>query len=98
MADLKHTPGPWRIHGDLYIEADDNLILARVEKFMSINGHATQKANQRLIAAAPDLLAALKECVIVMRRMDPAQEMVTDDSPLMKLARLAIERATGEGA
>jgi hypothetical protein len=61
MSDTtKHTPGPWRTHGDNWIEVDDNLVIARVE---NLNDHDRVRANQRLIAAAPDLLAALQKAV-----------------------------------
>lgn len=68
----KHTPGPWSVgrrskKGHYrFIDADDGwLELARVvvrpEGYE--NDRASGAANARLIAAAPDLLAALKEQV-----------------------------------
>ena len=50
----KHTTGPWSING--------NKIDGNGYHIASINSHGTTegKANARLIAAAPDLLAALE--------------------------------------
>ena len=53
----KHTPGPWCIGNfDWCIETEMDEAVAQVE----VNELHNWKANARLIAAAPDLLAALK--------------------------------------
>lgn len=61
--EAKHTPGPWRVHHDeddeeCWVELDDNepghAIVAVVEE------QDESVANAHLIAAAPDLLEALK--------------------------------------
>ena len=61
----KHTPGPWKVNAQrssgwmdngVYIFAGTNI--ARVYRDL---GQDVQEANAHLIAAAPDLLAALKE-------------------------------------
>jgi hypothetical protein len=54
----KHTPGPWRVlygerNGDTQIMAQDDYFRVAV----------TGAADARLIAAAPDMLAALKALV-----------------------------------
>lgn len=56
----KHTPGPWKINTDWYhIDAPRGLTVAAV--FGSTGPHAAEsKANAKLIAAAPELLAACK--------------------------------------
>lgn len=54
----KHTEGPWEIQGDTYVTIN-SLIIAHCKQ----DGHASLNeamANARLIAAAPDLLAALE--------------------------------------
>lgn len=68
MSQAKHTPGPWFITGSLtqYIEAKigGGFIqeVASVGPTESDGGYGPQqKANARLIAAAPDLLEALEE-------------------------------------
>lgn len=60
----KHTPGPWHITvGAAYrqIEAVDGTLIC----FAASNNWAN-KANARLIAAAPDLLQALKAALTVL--------------------------------
>lgn len=55
--------------------------------------HEDADANARLIAAAPDLLEALKACVTMYGDENP-----DDDWTCIKLARAAIAKATGEAA
>lgn len=64
----KHTPGPWDYkcapNGDCGIISEEMYILA--ETFSAIraqdeNAQAESVANARLIAAAPDMLEALKK-------------------------------------
>lgn len=61
--DMKHTPGPWRVSlntatGAFAIE-DDNRIAVICSRADWIHRASESAANARLIAAAPDLLAAL---------------------------------------
>ena len=68
----KHTPGPWRLgevrHADITEHGYDGII-RNVEgdpvASVGFSGYSkkTAYANARLIAAAPDLLAALKDYV-----------------------------------
>ena len=68
MAD-KHTPGPWyyapAAKSGYWIEIDDELI-AKVVR----NGDV-ELANARLIATAPELLQALKQCYSDLSRYAP---------------------------
>jgi hypothetical protein len=64
---MTHTPGPWTVHGDnrTLIGCDDRkMMLAEVlwEHVVTEWGRpiAESQANAKLIAAAPDLLAACK--------------------------------------
>lgn len=54
----KHTPGPWKAsgHGNVRTEFVDDVIIVRT-------GAEGRLADARLIAAAPDLLAALHSFV-----------------------------------
>jgi hypothetical protein len=54
---MKHTPGPW--------EAENESVSAGFDMVADVFGATTEQrdANARLIAAAPDLLAALKALV-----------------------------------
>lgn len=72
MSNSKHTPGPWRIahpkltgrrqEGDRLIVGPDNEHVAEAFQYQShtLTDSKQSDANARLIAAAPDLLAALK--------------------------------------
>ena len=56
----QHTPGPWNAHHDhgwLVVESDNGDLYVKVEKGSAARKHM---ANARLIAAAPELLAALR--------------------------------------
>jgi hypothetical protein len=84
----KHTPGPWQIDseaGQVHIVTTGSAI-ARV---MAMRADGCGEANSRLIAAAPELLAALKTAAEVIGH--------PDDSFSMYMARL-IAKATGESA
>ena len=93
----KHTPGPWR---------NDNGVEISAGKCTSICGmrhpfdDAEKMANANLIAAAPDLLAALE----LMVRADQAierEEGLCSDRILLRIAALdaaaeALAKAKGE--
>lgn len=57
---MKHTPGPWRIEQGIYIMPPENSTQFSICKMGGIQREESRKANARLIAAAPDLLAAAK--------------------------------------
>ena len=66
MKEKKHTPGPWiatRILGSWWIEEDDLAAFFRRRIAIVDDGAGIESpdANARLIAAAPELLAALEE-------------------------------------
>lgn len=97
MTEQKHTPGPWSYHRSLhnrsingaYINASDGSRIATVSR--NADRHIDEKeANARLIAAAPDLLAAL----IALMPAD-FDEHPQDFAPEWHTARAAIGRATG---
>ena len=96
MAETKHTPGPWRIHCDLYAEAGDNLIVAKAKQFTD---YKVSMANARLIAAAPELLEALKETrwlATRQMRTEPFSDQELDRAAqALEMAKLAIEKAKG---
>lgn len=102
MTDPKHTPGPWEFktaaNGDNGILAEGTGVFA--EAFAEIrhggeNARDEALANARLIAAAPDLLAALKAL-----RLQALQSTVNDRAnewgmEALGLARCAISKAEG---
>jgi len=97
MAETKHTPGPWTVgEGDreLLVLVDlggcgDGLICSVARPRYG--------ANARLIAAAPDMLAALEGLVCVLGECGltwPSGTPIAEDS--IQQAELAIAKATGE--
>lgn len=85
----QHTPGPWEINGDQYVESlslDTPLSIC----MLADCGEATE-SNGALIAAAPDLLDALRDLVAVT-------EQTYDNRHELAAALDAIERATGGAA
>jgi hypothetical protein len=59
---MKHTPGPWTVIGrELHGPDDSGVIVARIPEWGKLADTADPGPNNaRLIAAAPDLLAALR--------------------------------------
>lgn len=58
----KHTSGPWTVGtADLEIHTADGKNIADAWRWNAEIDEPTAKANANLIAAAPDLLAALRE-------------------------------------
>lgn len=102
----KHTKGPWLPHwlmgnGDTHwiVPADQpNAPLAKVDAFAPTDGdmELEGKANARLIAAAPDLLAALRD--VIGWIPGGASEMWHTDAPskAVERARAAIAKAEGK--
>jgi hypothetical protein len=93
MAEQKHTPGPWaifkvRLSGMFLIGKAADVDLANSD------GHAMadNEADARLIAAAPDLLAALEVCAEELRNISSNVLM----NAAYQNARAAISKATGE--
>lgn len=104
----KHTPGPWAYGGREFNdvrEADGELVAValhlRVKK--PERSIAEAKANARLIAAAPDLLAVLKAFSDYVHQEQSATDgAVTYSTTAINhwafLARAAIAKATGDQA
>lgn len=83
-----HTPGPWEPvdtkTGGFHVYADSS---THVASWMSLD-------NARLIAAAPDLLAACKDVVELLEGIDP--DHVQGSGPRkMEYAKKAIAKAEG---
>lgn len=57
MKRVKHTPGPWAVHGGIEIMGDnDTTWVAKTSR----NGKQDGEADARLIAAAPEMLWMLE--------------------------------------
>ena len=88
-----HTPGPWLVSDEyqgahallgVYIDQKNSGRVARTFANCLVKTDAECRANARLIAAAPDLLAALQ-------RIAAIQEI----SLSVEIARAAVAKATG---
>jgi hypothetical protein len=88
---IKHTPEPWAYSYEstdqewAVVTGFGGLVVANVN---DVNDGDRQQANARLIAAAPELLAALQAVLSVADRQTVEFDM----------ARAAIAKATGEAA
>jgi hypothetical protein len=83
----EHTPGPWEIRGDV-IEAGGEIVCDPFDN----------RANARLIAAAPDLLEALKAIMKAEIAYTGAVEVAFEFAgppDLVKHSRAAIAKAEG---
>ena len=103
MIDLKHTPGPWvwtekqrvlnSAHGKVIDHADyEGMWFARYDD-------AEDEANARLIAAAPDLLDALREAEAGLEfagaDKEPEGQFVPAPTMALRIVRAAIAKAEG---
>lgn len=75
MGESKHTPGPWIYYADLP-STDPNWHIVTTTNKMRVlanvhiePGNEMDEANARLIASAPDLLAALTLCQSALAMM-----------------------------
>ena len=67
----KHTPGPWKVSltDDTTVIAPDNSVIAEIDgDYNQPDLWPIMEANARLIAAAPELLEALKDCIKRLRK------------------------------
>lgn len=104
MSEAKHTPGPWFTHREgfstVYIEAriGGGLIQEVAACGPTNQGSEQQEANARLIAAAPELLEALRGLDEAYCRAGThlTREERTEDRKRLIAARAAIAKATGQ--
>ena len=84
-----HTPGPWTAIPDDTGDEREWYVVTEEEGVLALS--VSEEADARLIAAAPDLLAALKEMVTWM----PSGFAPQSQSRAMKMAHDAIAKAEG---
>ena len=97
MSETKHTPGPWKVLSEeaIRIKSQDGSLLAMLHHLRGVHGVNGRipieevHANARLIAAAPELLEALKELLGLAERHGWLHVAVNN-------ARAAIAKAEGE--
>lgn len=80
-----HTPGPWESHHQKMDSIDHEWSLQTTDHaFLLFNFSPTLspgecKANARLIAAAPDMLAALKTAFLLPRPWTVGARLITEE-------------------
>lgn len=99
----KHTPGPWIVEGiDILGGHGESCHIATVALLGVGERHPTIQSNARLIAAAPELLAACKNAIQVfdneMHRSEDHESRFFngEDSGIARL-KAAISKAEGRG-
>ena len=92
-----HTPGPWAIgpHPGGKWGSSWRDIVANDERGPLYITHGLLGGNAELIAAAPELLAALREALPHLPRTDKL-DAVLEESTLYDRARAAIAKAEGK--
>lgn len=98
MSQANHTPGPWNSHGDRVwsefagINRSERSNLIALSSYKLKMPDSERTANLKLIAAAPDLLAALEVASSVMACHE-LQDSQYDNA--RKVVREAIAKAKG---
>jgi len=106
MSELKATPGPWEWdagdvgeaysvpYSDVFVDAGNTIIASFND------GIPEGRANACLIAAAPDLYAALDELVYMIEAWEKAVRQVIETDPAhgmnLEKAKSALAKARGE--
>ena len=90
-----HTPGPWAADPVTLMVTSERGLVCVVEDRVhaDYDNSAEIEANARLIASAPDLLAALRELEQLV-----TSHIVEEADNWCRSARAAIRKATGESA
>jgi hypothetical protein len=89
-----YTKGPWKICYDGQIDSSDGKFICafRWDSFREIN-ESNNAANARLIAAAPDLLEALK---FALHRLEAVESPVFSVRHAIDKAKAAIAKAEAQ--
>ena len=96
MTEAKHTPGPWRLrYGKLFeydylLKAGKDTPIAYWNNF-KIRTKKESKANARLIAAAPELLQALRSIAAITTCADQDQDAMCAE--IQGICRVALAKA-----
>lgn len=99
MSEAKHTPGLWVLRGEDVRDSDGVCIVTNGKRSVSALGkfgyaerQKVDAANLALIAAAPELLEALKTAEELL-----ADICVNGETPELANIRAAIAKAEGKG-
>ena len=94
---MVHTPGPWDIQDPLGGGSRNKWIYADGLFIAEVDGEREEaEANGRLIAAAPDLLAALKDAVEYIELQLECSGEDTGEGAMIRLFQKAIAEAEGQ--
>ena len=90
MTEPKFTPGPWEtsLTDDTFVRSADNDIAVMVGDYNDDVTSLIMTANANLMAAAPDLYAALKETLEIAARHESGD--------YIERANAAMRKARGE--
>ena len=89
----EHTPGPWQDAGGWFVTAPERQLVV-AEVYAVGRPDEEVDANTRLIAAAPDLLAACELALATFRR--DRMEEIDDREPEIDALRAAVAQARGD--
>lgn len=105
-APRQHTPGPWDVEpkgSRHFVDGADGLTVAYLDR-AGVRERAEIEANARLIASAPELLAALEAAaglaegtVKLLRQLDMESGRIAAEC-VLRDARAAIAKAKGGAA
>ena len=102
QCEQKHTPGPWiatRILGGWWIEEDNDPTAFYRRRIAGVAGGAgidSPAANARLLAAAPELLAALEEAKqFIQNGIEYGYINTPEDEDVLARIKKAIRKAKG---
>ncbi len=105
MAEQKHTEGPWRFDGTGKLQGRNGQAVCTLPNYDASEGpqdKAEQEATQRLLASAPDLLAALESVELFLFRCEgnggSTEGQNTTLGDHIATTRAAIAKATGQEA
>lgn len=93
MGEPKHTPGPWMVLPPAEWEGDDGEWIVR--SVARCGRGKFSEANAHLIAAAPDLLAALKDADLALDRTG-ARPFIVHGVRVGEIIDAAIAKAEGK--
>ena len=106
---MSHTPGPWHWSGDSLTHRQFDIYApakSPQQHICTVNNLSVEKlwardadqaiANARLIAAAPDLLAALKDAKLWVAQYLSLPNHAPAAECMLRVIRRAIQQAQGE--
>lgn len=102
MTEQKHTPGPWiatRILGGWWVAEDNDPTAFYRRRIAGVAGGAgidSPAANARLLAAAPELLAALEEAKqFIQNGIEYGYINTPEDEDVLARIKKAVRKAKG---